>query len=87
METQELLAEIQKLPLASQKQLLNSLARSVNQTPESQAVISEDEVDRLLLAEGVISEIPPGLDDEEEDFEPVEITGEPLSETIIRERR
>ena len=87
MNTQELLVELQRLPLESQKQVLNSLARSLGQQPESQPSVSEDEVDRLLLAEGVISEIPCGLDDEEEDFEPIEVMGEPLSEMIIRERR
>ncbi|MEP7342195.1 MAG: hypothetical protein ABI977_30985 [Acidobacteriota bacterium] len=87
MDTQQLITEIQKLPPESQKQLLYSLARSVGQQPESQPSVSEDEVDRLLLAEGVISEIPCGMDDEEEDFEPIEVMGEPLSEMIIRERR
>lgn len=87
MDTQEILAELQRLPLESQKQVLDSLARSLGQKPESQPSVSEDEVDRLLLAEGVISDIPCGWDDEEEDFEPVEIMGEPLSEMIIRERR
>ncbi len=87
MDTQQLIAEIQRLPLESQRQLLESLSRSIQPAPEPSAAISEDEVDRWLLAEGVISEIPAGFDETDEDFEPVEITGEPLSETIIRERR
>jgi hypothetical protein len=49
---------------------------------------TEDEFLQLLLAEGIISEIPPCIfDDEEENFEPIEVEGEPLSEMIIRERR
>jgi hypothetical protein len=41
-----------------------------------------------LLAEGFITHIPPRDEtDEEDDFEPIEFEGEPLSETIIRERR
>ncbi len=49
--------------------------------------ITEEDFLQYLLAKGVISEIPEGITDEEDDFEPIEIEGEPLSETIIRERR
>lgn len=41
---------------------------------------------REMLAEGFISNLPSTIDDED-DFEPVEIEGEPLSETVIKERR
>jgi hypothetical protein len=41
----------------------------------------------VLLERGILKEIPVGASDEEDDFEPIEIKGEPLSETIIRERR
>ncbi len=41
-----------------------------------------------LLAEGFISNIPARDEtDEDDDFEPIEFEGEPLSEQIIRERR
>jgi hypothetical protein len=39
-----------------------------------------------LLNEGVITHLPNSAI-EEDDFEPIKIEGEPLSETIIRERR
>jgi hypothetical protein len=40
------------------------------------------------VAKGIISQIPPRLpDDEEETFEPIKVSGKPLSETIIEERR
>lgn len=44
------------------------------------------EIFQELLAEGMISRIPKGITDEEDDFEPVEFEGEPFSEMIIRER-
>lgn len=48
----------------------------------------EDEFERKLLAEGFISSIPARDEtDEDDDFEPIEFEGEPLSEMIIRERR
>ena len=53
------------------------------------APVSDQELQRRLLAAGIISEIkpPPRLLPARERFTPVPITGEPISETIIRERR
>ncbi|HSK73669.1 MAG TPA: hypothetical protein VK892_18370 [Pyrinomonadaceae bacterium] len=48
----------------------------------------EEAFAKKLLAEGFISNIPPRDEsDEDDDFEPIEFEGEPLSEMIIRERR
>lgn len=89
MSPTELLSEIQKLPFAEQRHLLDNLKQSVKTQEEtlSEEELIEMEVDRLLLARGIISRIPPGLTDEEEAFEPIENTGRPLSEIIIEERR
>ena len=87
MSSQELLTEIQKLPPAEQQRLLEALKRDVKMKSERRP-ITEDEVEEILLAKGIISEIPPRVpDDEEETFEPIEVPGKPLSETIIEERR
>lgn len=86
MNAQQLLTEIQKLPPYSQKQLLDSLSRNIGKPVSPLHSVTEDEVDSLLLAEGVISEVPSGWDETDEDFDPILISGEPLSETIIRER-
>jgi Arc/MetJ-type ribon-helix-helix transcriptional regulator len=49
---------------------------------------TEDEVLRQMLADGLITRLPDcDADVDDEDDEPVVIEGEPLSETIIRERR
>lgn len=49
---------------------------------------TEDEVLRQMLADGLISRFPNRVaENDDEDDEPVVIEGEPLSETIIRERR
>ena len=55
-------------------------------TPEEMA---DQDMQRRLLQAGIISEIkpPPRLLPARERFTPVPITGEPISETIIRERR
>lgn len=63
-----------------------SAASEQELTPEEAA---DQEIQRRLLAAGVISEIkpPPRFLPAHEPFTPVSISGEPISETIIRERR
>jgi Arc/MetJ-type ribon-helix-helix transcriptional regulator len=47
-----------------------------------------DELDQQMLAEGLMSQLPNSAEDvDDEDEAPIAIEGEPLSETIIRERR
>jgi Arc/MetJ-type ribon-helix-helix transcriptional regulator len=55
--------------------------------PEGKPV-TPAELNRRLLASGLVMQLPDPTEDidDSEDF-PVEIHGEPLSETIIRERR
>ena len=48
--------------------------------------LSEDEFLQKLFDEGIITHIPEKFIDEDDDFEPIEIEGEPISETIIRDR-
>ena len=47
----------------------------------------QDEILRQMLADGLITRLPNPAADLGDDDEPVVIKGEPLSETIIRERR
>src|SRR4051812_5617091 len=47
-----------------------------------------DELDQQMLAEGLMSQLPNSAADFDDDDEaPIAIEGEPLSETITRERR
>ncbi len=88
----EILRAIQKLPLTEQRALIAQL----NQTLPAAAPSDEaDELERrerefelAMLAEGFFARIPtPTMTDEEfDEYEPIEIEGEPLSEQIIRER-
>ncbi len=77
MTPQEIIKQIRLLPKEQQDEVIKNVKQE----------ISEDEVERILLARGIISEIPENWRDEDEDFEPIEIKGKPLSETIIEERR
>jgi Arc/MetJ-type ribon-helix-helix transcriptional regulator len=56
--------------------------------PKPAKTLTLDELDQQMLAEGLMSQLPNAAQDiDDEDDEPVVIEGEPLSETIIRERR
>jgi len=58
-------------------------------TPEKEP-LTADEFNRQLFAAGRIASLPdPALDidDDDPDDQPIAIKGEPLSETILRERR
>ena len=90
----EVLSEIQKLPLNDVRQVADQLLSYLR--GQEQAALAdkeieaqEDEFERKLLAEGFISHIPARDETDEEfnEFEPIEVEGEPLSEMIIRERR
>ena len=87
MTTTEILNEIYKLPLTKRNEIKIRLLEDTKTETQSYPPISEEEFLQKLLADGFISEIPEGMTDEEDDFEPVEFEGEPVSETIIRERR
>jgi putative addiction module CopG family antidote len=67
------------------------LLRQVEQDaePPAQKPMTEEEFQQHLVAIGMMSSVPPPRDPNRprREFRPVEIEGEPLSETIIRERR
>ncbi len=84
MTPQEIIKEVRALPTLQQREILQTLTQSLGETRNDPP--SEAEVAEILLAKGIISKIPSHWNDDE-DFEPIEIEGEPLSETIIRERR
>ncbi len=84
MTSTEILKEIYRLPLAEQKSLKEKLLKSSANEEER---ITQDEFDRVLFNEGFLANLPDENGDAEDDFEPVEFSGKPISETIIEERR
>lgn len=85
MNTTEILSEIRKLPVVEKRNLYRQLSEDLKTDSVSAEELREQKFDRMLLAEGVINHIPPRWN-EDDDFEPVEISGKPLSETIIEDR-
>jgi hypothetical protein len=72
-------------PPASAKKAKPPKATAAEKKP-----LTRDEFNQRLMAAGLITRLPdPALDidDDDPDDQPVAIKGEPLSESIIRERR
>jgi hypothetical protein len=73
------------------RELDNKLGSSAvgGEPPLTAEELADQEAQRRLLAAGVICEIKPSrrIATETERFTPISVQGEPLSETIIRERR
>ena len=84
---EEVKRTIQQLPAAEQKELLEWFEEHKpidEKIPESYL---EARVLNRLLEKGLITEIvKPMTDEEDDEFPPIEIEGEPLSKIIIRER-
>ena len=84
---EKVLEEVKTLTPGEQRQvhtLLNSLLEN-----QAHPQTAEGEFHQMLLQKGIISNIPNPADDADEDdeFEPVDVQGQPLSETVIEERR
>jgi hypothetical protein len=85
MTPQEIIREIEKLPLQDQQEIKDSIETAINSGPS--APMSEEEFLRMMYARGIVGNIP-DLSNSEEDaeWEPVEILGKPTSEIIIEDR-
>ncbi len=84
----EIVAEIRKLPIRDwnsiKDEVQDGLSKFVPGGP-----MTEEELNQLLYAKGIIGNIPDlsKYTDEDEDWEPIEIPGRPTSELIIEDRR
>lgn len=85
MSPQEIIGNVQLLPIEAQREILAALQQ--NLSSYKPAPVSEDEIEQALLAKGLIGFVPQRVpDDEEESYVPIEVIGKPLSETILEER-
>ena len=85
----EVLEEFRKMPSTEKREVLRELTEELSE-PELTGY-SEKEKKFLvsMKRKGLISEFPQRLPEPEwrKKFKPITVTGEPMSETIIRERR
>lgn len=68
---------------------VGELANSLLEAKEAKPKMTEEDFEKQLAEEGFITEYKPPITDfsRYENYEPVTVTGEPISETIIKERR
>ncbi len=79
---QEIISTVQAFPLSVQKEIVKTLQKNLKKPNHSN--LSEDEIEQILLAKGLISEIPKrAVDKDEKNFKPIKIIGKPISETIL----
>lgn len=80
METtaQKIISRVQTLPVREQKEIIRILQQNLLNRNSSPAP-DEEEIERILLAKNLISEIPQRSDDDEEEtYQPIKISGNPL---------
>jgi hypothetical protein len=84
----EVLSEIQKMPLAEKRKVLVELTEQLDQADQTDLDSKEKKFVNALRQKGLVTEMPLRLPDDElrRNFHRIEIKGEPLSETIIKER-
>ena len=83
-------AEVLSGHFASEAALVAAAVRDYLQRKQQppRKAMTLDELHRQMLADGLITQLPNTAEDfDDEDDAPIAIEGEPLSETIIRERR
>ncbi len=73
--------------MPEQEKIAETVLKNREKGEELKPKMTEEQFVHYLFEKGLIRSIPEGMTDEEDDFEPIEIEGEPISETIIRERR
>jgi hypothetical protein len=87
-----LIREIRSLPQDEQRRLQRALAEGTpdknESSPNANKIADEDYQQRLVDA-GLLKQVKPRHREQQsfDSFRPVEISGKPLSETIIEERR
>lgn len=88
MTTTEVLSEIQKMPLTEKRQVFQKLNEQLDQAEQTDLNAKEKKFVNGLRQKGLVTEIPLRLPDDElrRNFKRIEVKGEPLSETIIKER-
>ncbi len=84
----EVLSEIQKMPLVEKRKVFIALTEQLTQTPQPELTAPEKKIVNGLQQKGLVTEIPLRLPDDEfrRNFKRIEVKGEPLSETIIKNR-
>ena len=84
----EVLSEIYKMPLVEKQKILAELSEDLSQAEQKNLQAKEAAFVNGLKRKGLVTEVPLRLPDDEfrRSFKRINVKGEPLSETIIKER-
>lgn len=82
---EKIIEQVRSLPPDEQRHIVEQLNAIVPSLPGDEEI--EERVERQLAAEGLISLPEPSENGIDDDWEPIEVQGQPLSEMIIEERR
>lgn len=84
----EVINEIKKMPLAEKRRVLAELTEQLGPVGHTNLDSREETFVNRLRQKGLIAEVPLRLPDDElrRNYKRIEVKGEPLSETIVRER-
>jgi hypothetical protein len=85
----EVLKEIRKMPRSAKEEILRELSEVPTEPELDGYSKKEKEFIKSMRRQGLISHVPPRNPDtyKRRSFKRINVTGEPMSETIIRERR
>lgn len=89
----EVLTELRKMPLEARRQVHDELHDELRDEEMEARLADLDDKQkgflRSMLKKGLITGLPPRHQEsaERRKFKPITVTGEPISETIIKERR
>jgi len=85
----EVLNEIEKMTLSEKRALLERLRLEISEKDIQHIERGELSFVESLVEKGLLTDLPKHTPDDEirSDFKRIKIKGEPLSETVIRERR
>lgn len=85
---EQIKSEVQTLS-AEDLRKVRELVDSLLETKESKPTMTEEEFAQYLYEKGIIGKPPPPITDfsRYENYKRVTVEGEPISETIIKERR
>jgi Arc/MetJ-type ribon-helix-helix transcriptional regulator len=79
--------EVDSGRFASIDEAIDLALRRLLQPPPPKGPLTEEQLLQYMYEVGKITQLPDRSADLDDDDDPIEIEGEPLSETIIRERR
>ena len=82
----EVLKEIKSLPLADKRRVFDELRQDIAASEDASFTAEEQRFLEGMKRMGLIADLP-ARTEQRSSFRPIAVAGEPVSETIVKERR